>query len=61
MWYIPYLFGASEQKRRDYEQMYAGTRHILPPRGDNPRPNLLHICFHILFVTTLVLAIALRF
>jgi hypothetical protein len=61
MWYIPYLFGASERKKRDYERMYSGTRHILPPRGDNPRPNLLHVCFHVLFVTNLVLAIALRF
>src|SRR6266550_18493 len=25
MWYIPYLFGASEKLKRMYEQMYAGT------------------------------------
>jgi len=61
MWYIPYFFGATEEKTRIYAQMYAGTHHILPPRGDNPRPNLLHVCFHILFAINLVLAIALNF
>jgi hypothetical protein len=61
MWYIPYLFGASEGKSREYEQMYAGTRQILPPRGNNPRANLLHVCFHILFVINFALALSLRF
>src|SRR5580692_9978846 len=50
MWYVPYLLGTTEERRRDYSRMYAGTRQILPPRGDNPRPNLLHVCFHALFV-----------
>jgi hypothetical protein len=61
MWYVPYFFGAREKTRRDYARMYEGTLHILPPRGDNPRPNLLHICFHVLFVINLCLAVALRF
>lgn len=60
MWYIPYLFGATEEKKREYSRMYAGTRHVLPPRGDNPRPNLLHLCFHALFVINLLLALAMR-
>jgi hypothetical protein len=59
MWYVPYFFGASARKKRDYEEMYAGTHHILPPRGNNPRPNVTHICFHILFGINLMLAIAL--
>src|SRR3954453_4619523 len=37
MWYVPYFFGARERIKRMYEQMYAGTRQILPSRGDNPR------------------------
>lgn len=60
MWWVPYLFGADEKTKRQYESMYAGTLHLLPPRGDNPRPNLLHLCFHVLFLLTLGLAIALR-
>jgi hypothetical protein len=60
MWYVPYFFGAAEKTRDQYTRMYAGTRQILPPRGDNPRPNVLHICFHVLFVVNLCLAIFLR-
>jgi hypothetical protein len=52
MWYVPYFFGADEKKRGEYSRMYAGTRHIFPTRGDNPRPNFLHVLFHLLFVVT---------
>lgn len=61
MWWIPYFFGTDEKTKRHYELMYAGTIHVLPARGNNPRPNLLHLCFHLLFVLTLCLAVALRF
>ncbi|HEY0783896.1 MAG TPA: hypothetical protein VGE98_15675 [Thermoanaerobaculia bacterium] len=61
MWYVPYLFGASEEKKREYAAMYAGTYQLLPARGDNPRPNLLHLAFHVLFVVNLALVLALRF
>ena len=57
MWYLPYLLGAPEAKKDEYRKLYAGTRQILPPRGNNPRPNLLHVIFHIVFVTTLSLAL----
>jgi hypothetical protein len=60
MWYIPYFRGAPEKLKREYEQMYAGTKVLLPPRGDNPRPNLFHMGIHALFVANLSLAIALR-
>ena len=60
MWYIPYLRGASERQKREYGSMYAGTRHILPARGDNPRPNLFHIGLHVLFVANFCLAWGLR-
>ena len=60
MWYVPYFFGTNEKTSREYAVMYAGTRQVLPPRGANPRPNLLHICFHVLFVTTLAMAVWLR-
>jgi hypothetical protein len=58
MWYVPYFFGAKKQIKREYARMYEGTRHVLPPRGENPRPNLLHICFHILFVVNFLLVLA---
>jgi hypothetical protein len=61
MWYVPYLFGTTEKRAREFSQMYAGTRQVLPPRGGNPRPNLLHVCFHVLFVINLSLALVLRF
>jgi hypothetical protein len=60
MWYVPYLFGTTEERKREYSRMYAGTRQVLPPRGDNPRPNLLHLCFHTLFVINFVLVLVLR-
>ena len=61
MWYLPYFLGATQECKNDYARMYAGTKHVLPPRGDNPRPNLLHVCFHVLFVVTFALAAWLRF
>lgn len=61
MWYVPYFRGATEDRKRNYAKMYSGTREILPPCGDNPRPNLLHVCFHVLFVITFALSLILRF
>ncbi|WP_433967630.1 hypothetical protein [Tunturiibacter gelidiferens] len=61
MWYVPYWRGAPVKERSEYMKMYAGTRHILPARGDNPRPNVFHIGIHILFSVTFCLALILRF
>jgi hypothetical protein len=61
MWWLPYFFGAKDGTKRLYAAMYAGTRHVLPPRGDNPRPNLLHLVFHALFLLNLGLALGVRF
>lgn len=57
MWYLPYFLGASEAKKVEYQRLYAGTRQILPPRGNNPRPNLLHVLFHVVFAATLSFAL----
>ena len=59
MWYVPYCMGTSKKTTQEYATMYAGTRHILPPRGDHPRPNLLHLCFHALFLVTFSLSLVL--
>jgi hypothetical protein len=61
MWYIPYFLGAPEKTKQDYLRMYSGTKQVLPPRKDNPRPNLLHLCFHVLFIVNFCLALSLRF
>jgi hypothetical protein len=60
MWYLPYFLGASAQKKDHYRRFYAGTHQLLPARGDNPRPNLLHILFHGVFVATFCLAVLLN-
>ena len=60
MWYVPYFLGGSEKLKQDYSRMYAGTRQVLPARNDNPRPNLLHLCFHLLFLVNLGLAVVVR-
>jgi hypothetical protein len=59
-WWIPYFRGADEKTKALYGKMYAGTYQILPPRADNPRPNLLHLFFHAVFLATLILAIIMR-
>jgi hypothetical protein len=61
MWYVPYFRGAPEEQKKEYLSMYAGTRHILPARGENPRPNLFHIGIHLLFIATFSLAVMVRF
>lgn len=58
-WWLPYFRGTDEKTKELYAKMYAGTRQVLPPHGDNPRPNLLHLYFHALFLCTLVLSIIL--
>jgi len=53
--------GATDKQKREYESMQSGTIQVLPPRGDNPRPNLLHVCFHVLFVVNMALVTIVRF
>jgi hypothetical protein len=60
MWYLPYFRGAPEPQKQDYLHMYEGTKHVLPERGDNPRPNVFHIGIHILFALSLCVALVLR-
>ncbi len=55
MWYIPYFFGTNERTKREYAAMYAGTYQFLPPRGDNPRPNLFHLYLHAVYMLSFAL------
>jgi hypothetical protein len=60
-WWIPYFRGTDEKTKELYSKMYAGTRQVLPPHGDNPRPNLMHLYLHAMGLISLALAIVLRF
>jgi hypothetical protein len=60
MWWVPYFFGSSAKRAEEYRKMYAGTRHVLPIRKGDPGPNLVHLAFHGLFLSTLVLALIFR-
>jgi hypothetical protein len=57
MWWIPYLFGPSQDHRNLYGKLYRGTWFVLPERGGDRGPNLVHLVFHALFVSTFVLAL----
>jgi hypothetical protein len=59
-WWLPYFRGTDDKTKNLYAKMYAGTWQILPPHGDNPRPNVLHLVFHTLFLITFVFALLLR-
>ena len=56
MWWIPYFRGTDQKTKDLYSKMYAGTRQVLPPHGDNPRPNVFHLFLHALGATNLILA-----
>jgi len=60
MWHIPYYFGTDEKTKHIYAVMYEGTKQVFPPRKDHPRPNLLHVYLHVLYITTFSISVALR-
>lgn len=60
-WYKYYFFGAAAEVNAKYALEYGRTLHILPARGSNPRPNLLHLVLHVLFVCNTILAIIVCF
>jgi hypothetical protein len=51
----------TEERKREYSSMYAGTRQARLARGENPCPNLPHLYFGVLFVVNFVLVLLLRF
>jgi hypothetical protein len=61
LWYKPYIFGATAEQRREFVHAYGRTHHVLPPRGENPRPNTFHLILHALFLVNSVLAIGIGF
>ncbi|MBI3723376.1 hypothetical protein HY251_05400 [bacterium] len=55
-WYRPYFFGATAEEKRAWQEEYGHTHVLLPARGDNPRPNTMHLILHVLFLANGVLA-----
>lgn len=41
-WLIPYLYGASPQEMRDYQQTFGNTYKFLPRYKDHPIPDACH-------------------
>jgi hypothetical protein len=53
-WWIPYLFANDPVRTKRYQTRFAETHAFLPVRN-GIRPDTLHVIFHAVFVTTLVL------
>lgn len=51
-WWVPYFFGSSE-KHKEVFSKFQNTHSFLPPRGDNIRPNTLHVALHLMIWTCL--------
>ena len=43
IWWWPYLFGASDQQREEYEKLFGRTWKFLPPIGNHPIPDAQHL------------------
>ncbi|MGD0143390.1 MAG: hypothetical protein ABSC92_09535 [Rhizomicrobium sp.] len=53
-WYWPYLFGGDPARVLRYQQRFAHT-HAFLPTFHGIRPDTLHICFHAVLVSALIL------
>jgi small-conductance mechanosensitive channel len=56
-WYKPYLLGTTKEQEASYKKEYGSTIQVLPAHGHNPRPNLMHVILHGLFLMSAVLII----
>lgn len=46
-WWVPYVFGSSVAHKQQFLK-FKNTHYFLPKRGDNVRPNTLHVVLHLL-------------
>ena len=53
-WWVPYFFGATEEKKARFRERFEGTSAFLPERN-GIRPDTLHVVFHASVVVLLVL------
>ena len=51
------LFGASPEKLAGYNECFAGTVKLFPPKEDRLIPDLYHIILHLLILANLLLAV----
>jgi hypothetical protein len=59
-WWIPYLFVKDRVRAERYQVRFSKTHAFLPPRN-GIRPDTLHVSFHALYITTLLLLLFLTF
>jgi len=51
-WFVPYFFGASPKWQEIYSRVQGRTIMLIPPRGQNPTPNLEHLILMALTMAT---------
>ena len=59
-WWLPYLVKPDPARTARYQQRFANTHAFLPLRN-GIRPDTLHVCFHLVLVTLVVLLAILSF
>jgi hypothetical protein len=59
-WWVPYLLLEDPVRAARYQERFADTHAFLPTRN-GIRPDTLHVCFHGVFVATLILLCVLTF
>jgi hypothetical protein len=57
-WYVPYLLVPDPVRAARYQAMFGNTHAFLPVRNGIV-PNTLHVIFHAIFLTTVVLLVCL--
>jgi|ERR1035438_740000 hypothetical protein len=53
-WWIPYLFGASEQWDEIYHRVFAHTTKILPSIGNHLAPDAMHLTIQLLLLVIVI-------
>jgi len=59
-WWIPYLLVPDPVRAARYQQRFAHTHAFLPARN-GIRPDTLHVCFHLVLITFVILLAVITF
>lgn len=57
-WWVPYIFGASQQWERTYTRVFGNTLKILPSAGKHLAPDAMHFVLQVLLLAVWVSSIA---